>query len=153
MSRDTEQARDFLRHSSLQRTRQRERILHELLGMGQHFDADDLCERLRGKGARVSRATVYRTLPILEVAGLIRRVYQVGHRTLYELRNPHHDHLLCVRCGRTIEFKDDRIEALQQAVCRKHGFRAVEHRMGIRGICRQCRRREKRRARRDGSDH
>jgi len=146
----TEQVRDFLRHKSLQCTRQREHILHEVLASEGHFDADDLCERLRRRHLRVSRATVYRTLPLLEEGGLIRQVFRVGGRVQYELRAPHHDHMLCIRCGKTIEFKDERIEDLQRDVCDRHGFKPIEHRMGIRGICRACRRRTGRGGEPDG---
>jgi Fur family ferric uptake transcriptional regulator len=91
----------------------------------------------------VSRATIYRTLPLLDRCGLIQEVFRVGGRTQYEVKSEHHDHMLCIRCGRVIEFAEQDIEELQRAVCTRHGFKAVEHRMSIRGICRQCQRRPK----------
>ena len=58
----------------------------------------------------------------------------------YELKygHEHHDHMVCVVCGKVIEFSDERIERLQRAICRKHRFSPIEHRLGIRGICREC---------------
>lgn len=129
-----------LRKQNLVCTRQRERILQEVVSCHDHFDADELYERLRAKGVEVSRATVYRTLPHLEACGVLREIFRCKKRAEYEYISGHHDHMLCVRCGRFIEFTEDRIERLQQEVCRKHGFKALEHRMGIKGICKECQR-------------
>ena len=134
--------RGYLRRSGLRATPQRRAVLREVLRGGEHFDAEQLYDRLRERGKKVSLATVYRTLGLLTEAGLIREVLQGdGDRARYEAvyGHPHHDHMVCVECGRVIEFCDERIEQLQRLVCRRHGFRALDHRMGIRGVCRQCR--------------
>jgi Fur family ferric uptake transcriptional regulator len=138
MTQAMERVRGFLKNRSRQWTHQRAQILDELRGIGEHFDADGLWDRLQHRGLKVSRATVYRTLPLLEECGVIRQVFTVGGRAHYEVKAAHHDHMLCIRCGKVIEFRDDRIERLQDAVCRRHGFRALDHRMGIRGLCREC---------------
>ncbi len=85
---------------------------------------------------------MYRTLALLAEAGLIREVlHGNGDRAHYEViyGHAHHDHMMCVECGKVIEFCDDRIEQLQRLICRRHGFQALDHRMGIRGVCRECR--------------
>ena len=135
---------DYLRQKNLQWTSQRELLLQEVLRTSAHFDADQLVEGLRESGHAVSRATVYRTLPHLQECGLIREVFRCQGRAQYERTATHHDHMLCVRCGKIIEFKDDRIERLQEVLCRKHGFKPLEHRLGIRGICNECRQRAER---------
>jgi Fur family ferric uptake transcriptional regulator len=116
------------------------------VGRGGHFDAEDLYESCRRAGQNVSRATVYRTLGHLRDCGLVKEVLREHGRSSYETvyGHDHHDHMLCVACGGVIEFCDDRIEDLQQRICRRHGFKPLDHRMGIRGLCRDCRRAERR---------
>jgi Fur family ferric uptake transcriptional regulator len=128
-----------LRGRNLQWTPQRDSIFQEVLQTQGHFDAEELSDRLKAKAKRVSRATVYRTLPHLQESGLIQEVLRIEGRAQYERRAGHHDHMLCVRCGRIIEFRQEAIERLQNKVCRSYGFKPLEHRMGIRGICKECR--------------
>ena len=106
-----------------------------------HFDADELHDLLKSKGETLSAATIYRTLPLFVQSGIIKETLRARGRARYEhvWGHEHHDHLECVSCGRIIEFKDDELERLQDKVCRTHGFRAVEHRLGIRGYCAACR--------------
>jgi Fur family ferric uptake transcriptional regulator len=119
-----------------------------------HFDAEDLHRSLRSSGKDVSLATIYRTLGLLAEAGLIREVLQGADSTHYEAvyGHAHHDHMICVECGRVIEFCDERIEELQRSICRERGFQALDHRMGIQGICRTCRRAGARRRWRDADE-
>ncbi len=132
--------RSHLARRGLRYTAQRRLVTDATLRREGHYDADDLYEGLRAAGSEVSRATVYRTLGLLRDSGLIKEVLQCRGRASYEAVYglEHHDHMLCVECGKVIEFRDDRIEELQRRICRRHGFRALEHRMGIRGICKQC---------------
>jgi Fur family ferric uptake transcriptional regulator len=132
--------RNYLYGKKLQWTAQRELILQEVLRSRGHFDAEELVARLRGGSRKVSRATVYRTLPRLRECGLIREAFRRDGRWQYERIRGHHDHMLCIRCGRIIEFKEDEIERLQDEVCCRYGFKPLEHRMGIQGICRECQR-------------
>jgi Fur family ferric uptake transcriptional regulator len=128
----------FLQAKKLQWTSQREIILREIFGIRGHFDAEGLAECIKAKGKKVSRATVYRTLPHLQELGLIREVSQLEGRAQYERVGGHHDHLVCVRCGEMTEFKEEAIERLQNEVCREHGFKPLEHHMSINGICSRC---------------
>jgi Fur family ferric uptake transcriptional regulator len=132
--------RACLAEKQLRFTAQRRDVFAEALNRGGHFDADDLYAALRAAGRYVSLATVYRTLGLLRECGLIRQAPRWEDRERYEsvYGQQHHDHMLCVECGRVIEFCDDELEALQNRVCRRHGFAPIDHRMGIRGICRSC---------------
>ena len=130
--------RKSLRRKRVRWTAQRELIAREVLNTRDHFDMDGLIERLRKKG-RVSRATVYRTMPHLQDCGLIREVFRCQGRAHYEVAGGHHGHMLCVRCGKIIEFRDKEIEMLQEKACKRHGFKPLERRVGVRGICKECR--------------
>jgi Fur family ferric uptake transcriptional regulator len=122
----TDQQRDMVRHVFAQHN---------------HFDADALIDELKAAGLRVSRATVYRTLNKLVDAGLLRRL-DLGQRTYYEhdYGYPHHEHLVCERCGRIIEFQSPAIEGQLRDVCSNHQFHSSGHTLVIRGTCADCNR-------------
>ena len=127
-------------------TAQRRMVMEAALQMKRHFEAEDVVARLRRRRPRVSRATVYRTLPLLVQAGLVREVHSADLHAHYEniMVKDHHDHLVCTRCGTVKEFVDPRIEKLQLEVCAERGFRPLRHRMEVLGVCRQCLRKAKR---------
>ena len=81
------------------------------------------------------------TIAHLVQTGLLRRHDLGGRRTLYEpvFGREHHEHMVCVRCGRILEFVQHEIERLQEEVCHQHGFRPLSHTLQIRGICEACR--------------
>lgn len=132
--------KDILKSKGLKLTPQRRAILEEVFASREHFDVEGLFERLRKRGKRISRATIYRTLPLLAESNLIKEAFHCQDKVSYEriFGLNHHDHLLCIKCGRIIEFKDEKIEKLQEAVCKKYGFKPIEHRLGIRGYCKRC---------------
>ena len=137
-----EQFGHYLERKGLKRTRERSLIAREVLAIADHFDPEDLQARLRRKGARVSRATIYRTLDHLISSGLVRKTsLDMEHRSaFYEntLARGHHEHMVCVSCGEVIEFTSDEIEQLQDEVCRKHRFKPVRHTHQIMGYCHRC---------------
>jgi Fur family ferric uptake transcriptional regulator len=138
-----DQIRDFthyLERRGLKSTPERRAILTEVLGIVEHFDPEDLQARLRRKGIRVSRATIYRTLEHLINSGLVRKTSLDLKTAFYEntLVRRHHEHMVCVGCGAVIEFTSDEIEALQDEVCRKHRFKPIRHTHQIMGYCRKC---------------
>lgn len=139
--------RGYLAERGLRCTAPRLHVLNVALRRAGHFEAEDLYEGLREGGRSASRATVYRTLVHLTECGLIKEALRSEGRARYEgvYGIEHHDHMVCAECGRVIEFCDEMIEELQERVCRRHGFRPLEHRMAIRGICRECRGTRKRR--------
>ena len=131
---------EFLRSKELKYTSERKFIRKAIFSFNKHFDVEELFERLRKQGNNVSRATIYRTIPLLIQSGLITETLHCQDKTSYEniFNKKHHDHLVCVKCGKTIEFFDERIEKLQEEVCRQHNFVPTEHRLGIKGYCEDC---------------
>jgi len=96
----------------------------------------------RGKrDPHIGQVTVYRTLKQLCRMGMAReRHFRVNH-TVYDnvVRKTHHDHLICTRCGRIIEFSNEDIERIQREVAKQVGFKMTGHRLEISGVCRECR--------------
>jgi len=129
----------YLREANMRCTAQREDIVRVLLDMSGHFSAEGLHRRLQEEDVHVSRSTVYRTVSALEERGLIRHVFQSDGHSFYEKAEEHHDHLLCVQCGKVMEFRDEGIEELQDQVCERFGFQPHDHRLRITGLCRECR--------------
>ncbi|MFC1658369.1 Fur family transcriptional regulator [Candidatus Omnitrophota bacterium] len=133
--------RDYLKNEGLRFTPERRVILEGVSALSGHFDIERLYAKLHHKAGKISLATIYRTLHHLVNSGLIREVMRCQDRPQYEkiFGCAHHDHLICVKCGKVIEFKDDAIESLQKRVCKEFRFQPTEHRLGIRGYCRDCR--------------
>jgi Fur family ferric uptake transcriptional regulator len=137
----------FLRTRSLKLTSQRRRIFDRSFATHEHFSAEQLYRWLAAEpGARVSRATVYRTLALLVEGHFVQALDTGRGELLYEhvLGHPHHDHMVCLECGRIEEFHDDRIEELQAEACRKKGFQLVGHEHRLKGFCRACSRKRAR---------
>lgn len=132
--------RKFLGERGLRFTGEREAILDEVLGSTGHFDPEELYIALREKGQKVSRASVYRTLPLMVDAGVVEQVERTDKHAHYErtLGRDHHDHMLCVSCGKVIEFYSEAIEKLQDRLCRERGFKGVSHTLEITGYCDSC---------------
>jgi Fur family ferric uptake transcriptional regulator len=131
---------EYLKSKELKYTSERNLILKAIFSFHKHFDVEDLFEKLRKQGKDVSRATIYRTIPLLLQSGLITETFRCQDKISYEIifSKKHHDHLLCVKCGKTIEFFNEKIERLQDEVCKKHNFKPLEHRLGIKGYCEDC---------------
>ena len=133
--------RNYCKQRGLKYTPERKRILEAVCALDSHFEADDLYLKLREEsGRRISRATVYRTLPLLEESGLIRRVMFVDKHTLYEhvYDHLHHEHLICIKCGKIIEFYKRSLEHSLEDIARVHGFKSVAHKLEITGYCESC---------------
>ncbi|MEX1024911.1 MAG: Fur family transcriptional regulator [Planctomycetota bacterium] len=132
---------DFLRQHSLKLTAQRERIFERVFATHEHFSAETLYNWLREEdGPKVSRATVYRTVSLLEEGGFIEALDTGGGELLYEhvLGHRHHDHIVCIDCRRIEEFVDDRIEELQEQAAHSKGFHLVSHNLRLFGLCADC---------------
>lgn len=104
-----------------------------------HLSAEDVYRVLLESGDDIGLATVYRVLTQFEEAGLvIRHNFEEG-RSVFELdHGQHHDHLVCVKCGRVEEFIDSAIEERQKIVARESGFIITDHSLNIYGICKEC---------------
>jgi len=137
-----EKYREFLSTKGLRMTPERSIIVEEIFSSHEHFDAEQLIQRLvrRSDGTRVSRSTIYRSIALLEEAGLIRKIARQEDRDLYEhdYGYPQHDHLICNRCGELIEFHNQQISELLDQIARDAGFRMEGHRLEVSGLCRNC---------------
>ncbi len=138
----------FLRARGLRMTGEREALVRAALGRRRHFTLEELVEEAVGHDARASRATVYRGLPILIEAGILQPVLVSDEPRRFELAlgRRHHDHLLCRRCGRVVEFRSGAIEELQLRVAARHGFHLTSHVHELVGDCAACRRAGRKRA-------
>ncbi len=134
--------REFLLTKGERLTRERSIIIEEVFAEHEHFDADTLVSRVSSNkgGRRVSRATVYRALKLLEEAGLLRKVARPNGSEVYEhdYGYPQHDHLICSKCGELIEFTNEVISALVEKICSEHAFIKSSHRLEVYGVCSKC---------------
>ena len=135
-----ESFKSLLEKRGLKLTFERKNIFEEACRVKEHFDADSLYARFKNKGLRISRDTVYRTLPLLLESGVIQKSVGEGKREFFERVSSkgHHDHMVCVRCGKIIEFACAGIEDLQEKVCREYGFQLIFHDHRLFGACASC---------------
>jgi Fur family ferric uptake transcriptional regulator len=135
-----EEFRRYLREHSLPVTTQREQVAQVVLQSLEHLSVEEIEQQLRDRNLRIGKATVYRTLDILAKSGLItERDFGEGFRRYERVPgHPHHEHLICVRCGRVIEFTNERLERLKALVADEYGFQHLHHRLEIYGVCRDC---------------
>ncbi len=137
---------DPLARKKLKFTYERRHIFEEVEKLNDHFDADSLYELLKGKGYRIARDTVYRTLPLLLECGVIQKSAGAGKRDYFERVSikGHHDHMICIRTGKIIEFHSDAIEKLQDEIAQKHGFKIIFHDHRIFGLSKEAQDMERR---------
>ena len=126
-----------LKRAGLKITLPRMKILEILESSDKkHLSAEDIYRVLLNSGEEIGLATIYRVLTQFEGAGLVIRHHFETGQALFELeRGKHHDHLICVKCGKIIEFVDESIEAKQKEIAAKNGFRISDHSLIIYGIC------------------
>lgn len=136
-----QQFREFLVRKGLKSTRQREIILDAFLRASTHPSTEELFLKIRRKHPTVGYATVYRTLKLFAECGFAEERNFGDGQTRYEWigETEHHDHLICTRCGKIIEFEDPHIEKLQLEVADRHGFTITSHRLELYGYCDKCR--------------
>jgi Fur family ferric uptake transcriptional regulator len=122
----------------LRKTSQRDAIIEAAFGTNEHYTAEELLVMARGLDRSVSRATVYRTLPILVESGLLRELDLGGDTKIYDpnfLEHPTHNHLVCVDCKKIIEFEDPNMELLENCISRRLGFSPTNKRLTIEAHC------------------
>lgn len=134
----------FLKKVGLKATLPRIKILHILESNGaRHMSAEDVYKALLESGDDVGLATVYRVLTQFEQAGILNRHHFEGAQSVFELdQGKHHDHILCVKCGRVDEFADPTIEERQKVIADKFGYAITDHSLYIYGVCQACREQE-----------
>ena len=130
-----------LRNAGLKVTLPRVKILEILeRSNARHISAEDMYKALLESGEDIGLATVYRVLTQFEAAGLVTRHHFEGGHSVVELnQGAHHDHILCVKCGRVDEFVDSEIEARQKKIASAKGYEMTDHSLYIYGICSSCR--------------
>ena len=107
----------------------------ENYGESDHPDVDELYNRVSKVDPKISIATVYRTVKILEEAGiLVKHDFKAGKARYEQIRESHHDHLIDVKTGEIIEFVDEEIEKLQKKVAEKYGYKLVDHKLELYGV-------------------
>lgn len=128
----------FLARKGLRLTAQRRAILQAVFGTREHFTADELLVWSRALDRSVSRATVYRTLPLLTASGLVRELDFGKGCQVYDPNyadHPHHNHLICQDCDRIVEFDSQKIARLANEIGRKLGFSVTGQKLQLTGAC------------------
>jgi len=130
----------LLQEAEIAPTAQRRVIAQAIRDNTGHPDAETIYHLARQIDPHLGIATVYRTLKLFAEKGLVDRHDFGDGRARYEVApEVHHDHLICVRCGKVVEFARERIEELQEEVARTEGFELLDHRMELYGLCGECR--------------
>lgn len=128
----------YLAEQGLRRTAQREAIIEAVMTTKDHFHAEELLEMAKAIDRSVSRATVYRTIPLLVRSGLLRELDLGRDVKFYDpnfLEHPTHNHLICVDCDKIIEFEDTNMELLENCISRRLGFSPANKMVRIEGTC------------------
>jgi Fur family ferric uptake transcriptional regulator len=132
--------RNYIQEKGLRNTRQREEILDAFLSAHKHITVEELFNIIKGKNPEIGYATVHRNLTLLCESGLAEEIKIGNQKARYELKfgQGHHDHLICMKCGRFIEVSDSKIEKLQDKVAEANDFVPVRHKLEIYGYCSKC---------------
>jgi len=125
--------RRFLKGRGLKYTTERAEILDRVLAFDGHFEVDELVRSMQDRRRHVSKATVYRTIKLLQEAGIVAPALHDGKQSRYQLahgRSPR-DWMVCVRTGRTVDFSSPELVELRDRICRELGWEPVGHRLEI----------------------
>jgi Fur family ferric uptake transcriptional regulator len=131
---------EFLAGKRLRLTNQRQAIIEAAFGTRQHFTAEQLLDWSRQRDKTVSRATVYRTLPLLTESGLVREIDFGKDVTFYDpnyAEHPRHNHIVCQDCEKIVEFESEKIEELEHEISQRLGFSLSSHRLQITASCQE----------------
>lgn len=130
---------EFVRQHHGRLTPQRQFIARQFLALNGHYDIPELHELFRKKGMVINPSTIFRTLKLLVQAGFAVERHFANGNTKYDVNVAHHDHLICLECGRIVEFDSPRLEQVQANVVKKLGFEMSYHKHEIYGYCAVCR--------------
>ncbi|HCC20257.1 MAG TPA: transcriptional repressor [Verrucomicrobiales bacterium] len=132
----------FIQNKGLRNTPQRDAIVDAIFASDEHFNADELWERIRSTQSRSSRATVYRTISLLVEAGLLHEIDLGDDQKTYDpnfVESPAHNHLVCIDCGKVLEFEDENIRLMNDCAATRHGFRSQKQSLKIEACCEKLR--------------
>lgn len=140
MRKEIEVLGKFIKEKGLRYTPQREEISKAFLSAEKHLSADELYKIVKKKNPNIGYVTVYRTMKLLDEAGLCSKVdFGDGvSRFEHKYEHGHHDHLICVKCGECTEVMKPRIERLQDELAKERRFIPLKHKLQIFGICSKC---------------
>jgi len=143
MNNEIDLFRSFISKQGLRNTPEREEIIAEIFADQDHFDVDELYLRLRQKGSKISKASIYRNIPLIIECRLIKEVWHENGHMHYEVLygHSHHCHLRCLKCGRVIEFVEEKLKVIEASLSEQNDFEIVDHRLDITGYCSDCRER------------
>lgn len=128
----------YLAGMGLKHTKQRDIVLTTFLDSNQHLSAEQLYQEVRRKSPNIGYTTVYRSLKLFVDAGLAQERRFDDGLTRYETEHAHHDHLVCLRCGKIVEFNNELIEDTQDKIAVEYGFKVLRHRHELYGYCSSC---------------
>ena len=131
---------EYIKEKNLRYTKQREQILDAFFSFDRHFTIEELYAKLKKNDVDVGYATLYRTLKLIRECGLSGMIKLEDGKAKWEktFGIEHHDHLICMECGRIIEVKSEKIEQLQNKLAAENRFTPVRHKLEIYGICAEC---------------
>jgi Fur family transcriptional regulator, ferric uptake regulator len=137
--------RTRISEEGLKTTRQREEVLNVFLNSSGHKSLAQIYAQVAKTNPKIGYTTVYRTLKLLTRLGLATQRKFADGETRYEPASEgrHHDHLICLDCGKIIEFEDQPLEALQNRIAQRHQFKISHHRMELYGRCEECHRKKR----------
>jgi Fur family ferric uptake transcriptional regulator len=130
----------YLRTRGQKMTGARETVLEAFMGLERHVTAEDILSAARRLDTGIGQATVFRTIRLLEDAGIAReaRPEDGARRWEHAYRHRHHDHLVCLGCGAVVEFHDAAVEKAQDEIYRRYGFTPADHTLELKGYCSGC---------------
>ncbi len=128
-----------LKDKGLKSTGQRDDIARVFFEIGRHISAEELYAEVKKINPHVGYATIYRTLRLLKECELVsERHFDDGQARFETISERHHDHFICERCGRIIEFENEGLERLQEAIAKELKARLTRHKMELYGVCAEC---------------
>ncbi len=132
----------FIKKKGLKYTQEREEIFKEILSIKDHFDVEDLYFRFKEKNSKISKASIYRTLPLLVEGGYIQEVYRQDGHSHYEvtLHKTPHLHFICIHCREVQEITDERLNVLIKEYEEEREYKLLTYHLEIFGLCKACRR-------------
>jgi Fur family transcriptional regulator, ferric uptake regulator len=134
--------RRYLREQGLPVTAQREAVADVIFNSAEHLSVEEIEDALRGRGERIGKATIYRTVEILVRSGLVEEHdFGEGFKRYEHLfgHQPIHEHLICTNCSRVVEFQSPEVLQIRDEAAAVHGFQPIRHRLEVYGICAECR--------------
>ena len=134
-----DELKSLVKKRGLKHSHQREQILTVLFHAKKHLTPEEIYQEVKKINSTIGLATIYRTLAFLEKEEMVSSISFGSEGKKYELnRGEHHDHMICLKCGKIIEFFNEELERLQEEIAKKQDFKLITHQMNMYGICKEC---------------